>query len=83
MPHRIPNEALRPEHLPAPDASWSELGSFALTFDGYEACGSFEAAAEVADARRHDSLSDLRTCLFCEQRRMRHAGTEPEGEQRA
>lgn len=80
MPTRIPNHALRPEHLPPPDASWSEIASFALTFDGYEANGSFEAAADIANAQRHDSLSDLRTCLFFELRRQRHAWGPPDEE---
>ena len=39
--------------------------------------------AEIANARRHNSLTDLRTCLFFEQRRWRHFGEDPEGEDMA
>jgi len=80
MPDVIPNDALCLEHLPPPDASWSEIAAFALTFDGYEANGGFEAAADIANAQRHDSLSDLRTCLFFKQRRQRHAYGPPSAE---
>lgn len=79
-PRYIPNNLLRADKLPPPDATWEEIGRFALTFDGYKNCGIFEACAEVANARRTESLSDLRTCLFFEQRRWRHVGDEPGGE---
>ena len=32
----IPSAELRPEDLPAPDAGWTDVAPFALTFDGYE-----------------------------------------------
>ena len=51
---------------------------FALTFDGYEHCRSFEACAEVANFRKHNTLSDLRTCLCFEQRRWHHYGDTPD-----
>ena len=63
--------------IPAPDADWSEIGEFALTFDGYKVCDSFEECANIANAQRHGSLAELRTCLFFEQRRWRHVGEEP------
>jgi hypothetical protein len=37
-----------------------------LTFNGYNVWGSFETCAEIANAQRHDSLTNLRTCLFFE-----------------
>lgn len=74
----IPNEHLRTGDVPPPEAGWREIGEFALTFDGYERWGSFDACAEVAHARRHDTLDDLRTCLFFEQRRWRHFGEAPD-----
>lgn len=76
----LPNSELTLDHIPAPDANWTEIGEFALTFNGYKALGSFEESAKVANARRHDSLTDLRTCLFFEQRRWRHFGESPSGE---
>ena len=78
MKNLIANADLRPVHLPAPDASWEAIGEFALTFDGYAECGSFEACAEIANAKGRDSMRDLRACLFFEQRRWRHFGEEPD-----
>lgn len=76
----ISNAELRAEDIPAPEADWSEIGTFALTFHGYEACGSFEECARVANAARPSTLSELRTCPFFEQRRWRHLGDEPDDE---
>jgi hypothetical protein len=76
----IPNDRLSLANVPGPDASWYEIGDFALTYNGYEECGSFERCAEIANARQNESLDDLRACLFFEQRRFRHSGWPPEGE---
>ena len=76
----IPNEQLRPEDLPPTEASWDEIGRFALTFSGYKAYGSFAACAAVANARQPSSLTELRACLFFEQRRYRHMDRVPTGE---
>ena len=76
----IVNDSLRLEDVPSLDATWSEIAEFALTFNGYEEWGSFEKCAEIANARRQDSLTDLRTCLFFEQRRWRHFGEDPDDE---
>ena len=76
----IENTELRPEHLPKPDASWDEIQAFALTFSGYEARGSFERCAKIANARRDSTLFELRACLFFEQRRWRHFGDNPDEE---
>lgn len=74
----IPNDGLTPDLLPLADADWTAIMEFALTFNGYDAAGGFQACAAIADARRHDSLTDLRTCLFFEQRRWRHWGVDPD-----
>jgi hypothetical protein len=76
--HEIVNEDLTLSNIPIPDASWDEIEEFALTFDGYNVWGSFDKCAEIANARRHESLTDLRTCLFFEQRRWRHFGENPD-----
>lgn len=73
------NNKLMSVDIPAADADWEVIEEFALSFDGYEACGSFEKCAEIANVRRHGSLTDLRTCLFFEQRRWRHFGVNPDG----
>jgi hypothetical protein len=84
----IENAELSPQDIPAPDADWNSIVSFALTFDGYDHWGSVSACGEVANAaaiafteRRAlpDSLTELRTCLFFEQRRAQHIGGVPDG----
>jgi len=74
----IINKDLTLSNIPNPDASWDEIGEFALTFAGYNVWGSFDRCAEIANARSHESLTDLRTCLFFEQRRWRHIGVNPD-----
>ena len=69
-----------PESVPADDAPWSEVARFARTFNAYDFHGSFAAVGEIANQRRCNTLVDLRTCLFFEQRRWNHFGTEPDSE---
>lgn len=76
----IVNKDLTLSDIPSPDAGCGEFDEFALTFDGYSVWGSFGKCAEIANARRHESLTDLRTCLFFEQRRWRHFGEDPDEE---
>lgn len=76
----VPNQRLKASRIPDPDAEWDEIGQFALTFNGYEHWGSFEACAEIARERRQSTLTELRTCLFFEQRSWRHAGYDPSPE---
>ena len=78
MPY-ISTQHLRPAHVPRPDASIDEILRFAETYS-YEDAGGYRAAAAIANSRRHNSLDDLRTCLFFEFRRWRHYGTEPDEE---
>jgi hypothetical protein len=74
----IPTAELRAADVPVRDASLDALIEFAHTFDGYKQWGSFERCAEIANARDHSSLDQLRTCLFFEARRWRHFGEEPD-----
>ena len=78
----IPNDALRLDHLPSPDADGMEVWRFADTFNGFKHWGSFERCAEIADQHFYDRLRDsnlteLRTCLFFERRRWHHFGELP------
>lgn len=59
---------------PAGDAR--AIFEFAMTFDGYDYCGSFEAAAELARAKPRSTVDDLRAELFFEARASRHRGDE-------
>jgi hypothetical protein len=79
----IPDEELTVEDLPPAGADEDALQAFALTMNGYERMGSFEACAELANAalerwrttgKLPRSLADLRCCLFFEQHRWRHYG---------
>jgi hypothetical protein len=86
---RIANADLQESNLPPPGAEWGQIGSFALTFDGYAHWGSFDKCAEIANrwaaayAQQQglpESLTELRTCLFFEQRRWHHFGYDPDEE---
>ncbi len=83
MVQEITNEDLTLDDIPEPTARWGEIGRFALTFNGYERLGSFEACAAIANECRHDSLTNARACLFFEQRRWRHFGGAPSGREMA
>jgi hypothetical protein len=86
FPDPIPDDDLRPEHLPLPAAPWGDIGRFALTFDGYRAYPD-EACAWIAnlnaafwETRRvlaPTPLRLLRACLFFEQRRDRFSSSGP------
>ena len=86
---RIANADLSASDLPPRDAAWWQITPFALTFDGYDHWGSSDQCAEIGNrwaaafAERQalpGSLTELRTCLFFEQRRWHHFGETPDGE---
>ena len=78
--HEIDNTELTISDIPEPNADWEDIEEFALTFDGYKACGSFEKCSEVAMKKEHGSLTELRVCLFYQQRHFRFMGLPPEEE---
>lgn len=78
----------RREAVPTVDDDWEK---FALQFNAYEHWGSFDTCADLANrvlaefGHTGELPTDpvqLRTALFFEQRRWRHFGWEPEGEDR-
>ena len=78
----ISNEALELAHIPLADAGWKQIESFALSLNGYEAVG--QRLGELADANAQagtlpDDLTELRACLFFEQRRWRQFDEPPQG----
>jgi hypothetical protein len=79
---QIPNSELKIDCIPECNAGLRSIFAFALTFDGYKTWGQ-EECATIANARRHETLTDLRTCLFFEQRRWHHFGYEPDKEAEA
>jgi hypothetical protein len=79
-PDEIPNDRLTVAKIPREDATWSEIVRFAHTFNTYKQLGSFERCAEIANSKRTETLTDLRTCLFFEQRRWNHFGAQPDAD---
>jgi hypothetical protein len=77
---QIDNSDLSASDLPSRGAPWDAIQKFALTFDWYRRSGSCARCAEIANSRKHDTLSNLRTCLFFEQRRWSHFGAPPDTE---
>lgn len=88
MSGEIPNERLNATAVPPATASWHIIGRFALTLDGYRAIGQKECSqlaekvggefSRDATSLQRLSLTELRACLFFEQRRFRHFGSEPQ-----
>jgi hypothetical protein len=66
----IPNDQLKLSDVPAPEADWDTIAEFGLTFNGRKELGSIEACAKIMKAQRHETLRDLRVCLFYEVRRL-------------
>jgi hypothetical protein len=80
MKKKNPNDGLTAANIPSSKAHWRTITEFALSFDGYEYWGSFEKCAKIANSRRNRTLTELRTCLFFEQRRWHHFGESPDKE---
>ncbi|HEX4984608.1 MAG TPA: hypothetical protein VFV71_00920 [Burkholderiales bacterium] len=78
MPADLANSELTPADVPSFKETWARIEPFALTFDGFRYWGSVEKCAEVAQAKRPGSLTELRTCLFYEARRWKLAGKAPD-----
>ena len=86
MLDEIYNSDLRLDQIPSIESDFTTIASFALTFDGYSRIkdiGSF-ANKTVGEFRNDQSvllklnLTELRACLFFEQRRYHHFGEDPE-----
>jgi hypothetical protein len=80
MFEEIQNHELIFEKIPDPDADWSQIARFALTMNGYKKAGSFEKCAEIATAGNPKTLTELRLCLFFEQRTWHHFAEVPDSE---
>jgi hypothetical protein len=84
----IANRELTLGDIPTPGADhYDVISEFALTFSGYDyypdTCG--DIADRALERYGHsgavpDSLSELRACLFYEQRRWRHFDEDPDPE---
>lgn len=87
-PDEIPNDRLTTSVVPQATASWQTIVGFAHTMDGDKAIGRKECA-QLANRVKSEfsvnassietlSLTELRLCLFFEQRRFNHFGHEPQ-----
>ncbi len=75
----VANRDLILSKVPRESAKLGRIFRFALTFNGYEYWGS-DKCGHIANKRMHNTLTELRTCLFFEQRRYRHFGHPPDTE---
>ena len=66
---------MKPSDLP-PVSDRRAIFEFAMTFNGYEHFGSFEACAEAANSGDRSSLELIRNELFFAARASRHADDE-------
>jgi len=78
----ISSDKLTLDMLPGPEATEGDFVEFGHTFNGYEALPECDEVANQAarafteHAALPESLAKLRGCLFYEQRRNRHCGSE-------
>ncbi len=63
------------EPLPDPNNP-GQIFKFAMGFDAYKACGSFDAAARIAKEARRSTLEEVRVELFFKARASRHSGND-------
>ena len=90
MPDEIHNTDLRLDQIPPIDSDYSHIAGFALTFDGYSRIKDIALFANKIVEKFHEdqsateklTLTELRACLFYEQRRYHHFGEDPDGEDR-
>ncbi|HPT72172.1 MAG TPA: hypothetical protein PLE74_07815 [Candidatus Cloacimonadota bacterium] len=87
MPDKIHNTDLRIDQIPSINSDYSTIAVFALTFDGYNRIKDIALFANKILAEFQNdhaivakpTLTELRACLFYEQRRFHHFGEDPEG----
>ena len=90
MTDEIHNIDLKTDQIPAADAGYDQISRFALSFNGYDrikdialfankTAAGFNAEPSVVSKL---TLSELRACLFYEQRRHHHFGEVPVGADR-
>lgn len=84
----VPNDALSLAVIPSARSSLDEIWQFALSFHAYHVLAAPEMVGVVAnELRAHydataefpSTISELRLCLFHEQRSWRHCGAVPTG----
>lgn len=72
-PAHLPDEALRPDDVPAPDAPWEEVAAFGHRFHAYRVAGSLQRVASLTlaaheqweqDGTLPEDLTRCRLALF-------------------
>jgi hypothetical protein len=76
----IPSDMLKVADIPRSKATWTEIASFALTFDTtiVEIRGYGTQAGDLSNATKDLSINQLRAHLYVEQRRWNHYCREPD-----
>ena len=73
--NQIQNSEITTESLPSA-SDRNAVFAFAISFNGYEHFGSFQAAAESARSRNRSSLIEPRNELFMSARASRHCNDD-------
>lgn len=76
----IATKSLHLNLIPKQDAPFIDIMAFGASFHGYEYWGSIEECGKIANNKQHNTITELRTCLFFEGRRWRHFGETPDEE---
>ena len=78
FPSHIPTKSLKLSDVPNESAPWPTIGSFALTFDPAENDPYHLKENDLTVLSTGNSLVQLRSHLFLEQRRWNHFRREPD-----
>jgi len=80
IPEYLSNQDLTAEMIPSRMSTWHEIVLFSLSFNGYQKTGSFNRCTETPYTRDCKTLSEMRACLYFEQRHRAGAGRPPDKE---
>lgn len=65
-PKRITSKDLKLQYVPKADGTIEDFEDFAYTFNAYEEHPTLVAIYRITRGKRHNTLDQLRTCLFVE-----------------
>lgn len=68
----LTNRQLKLDRIPDPDVDPCHWDAFALTINGYEVAGSFEACEALYQEKNATTLTELRCALFFASRKDRY-----------
>lgn len=70
----LSNRQLKLARIPDPDGDLRDWDAFALSINGYDAAGSFEACEALYNENSATTLTELRCALFFASRKDCHGG---------